>query len=128
MVKSITNNIQVAVEVAYHNQSTHLPEPEHMFAYRITITNLSDFTYKLIKRHWFITDLNVAKSEVQGEGVVGEQPTLEPGESHQYVSGCALKSGIGNMYGYYTMERLMDGQQLKVKIPKFYLIAPFLKN
>ena len=66
--------------------------------------------------------------EVEGEGVVGQQPTLEPGESHQYVSGCNLKTGIGKMTGHYTMERLVDGREFKVEIPEFVLIVPYKLN
>jgi ApaG protein len=65
---------------------------------------------------------------VEGEGVVGQQPVIEPGESHEYVSGCNLKSGLGKMYGHYTMERIVDGKQLKVNIPVFNMIVPFKLN
>jgi ApaG protein len=65
---------------------------------------------------------------VEGEGVVGQTPVLEPGESHNYVSGCNLKSGFGKMYGDYLMERIVDGKKFKVKIPEFIMIAPVLLN
>lgn len=99
-----------------------------MFAYRITISNEGDFTVKLLKRHWYITDLAIAKTEVKGDGVVGLQPVLEPGESHQYVSCCVIESEIGQMYGSYTMERQIDGRKFEVKIPKFNLIVPYRSN
>ena len=66
--------------------------------------------------------------EVEGEGVIGQQPILEPGDSYQYVSGCNLKSGIGKMRGSYQMERIVDGKKMKVNIPEFLLIAPFKLN
>jgi ApaG protein len=66
--------------------------------------------------------------EVEGEGVVGQQPVLEPGQSHQYVSGCNLKSGLGKMTGTYTMERIIDGSKLQVIIPEFTMIAPLRLN
>jgi ApaG protein len=65
---------------------------------------------------------------VEGEGVVGQQPVLEPGESHEYVSGCNLKTGIGKMRGTYLMERLVDGRQFQVVIPEFVLIVPYKLN
>jgi ApaG protein len=65
---------------------------------------------------------------VEGEGVVGLQPLLEPGESHQYVSGCNLKSGIGKMVGTYQMERIVDGTQFTVNIPEFVMVAPLRMN
>jgi ApaG protein len=125
MPTAITNDVKITVEVAYQeNQS----DKDHVFAYRITIHNKGDYTVKLLRRHWFINDLNVAKNEVEGEGVVGLQPLLEPGESHQYVSGCIIQSDMGSMHGTYLMERQLDGKQFKVTIPKFNLIAPFKNN
>jgi len=128
MPTAITNDIKIKVEVAYQNTHLNAGDTEHMFAYRITITNNGDYTVKLLRRHWYITDLNFDKTEVEGEGVVGLQPVLEPGESHQYVSGCAIQSDIGSMHGTYLMERQIDGKLFEVEIPQFYLIAPFRNN
>ena len=105
-----------------------IPESDHTFAYRITIENHSDHTIKLLKRHWYIIDSINDKTEVEGDGVIGVQPMLEPGESHQYISGCALRSDIGKMYGTYLMERQFDGDLFEVKIPEFKLIVPFRMN
>ncbi|TAE87947.1 MAG: Co2+/Mg2+ efflux protein ApaG [Bacteroidetes bacterium] len=128
MPTAITNDVKITVEVAYQNSTVSSPNHEHMFAYRITIQNKGEYTIKLLRRHWFINDLNVAKNEVEGEGIVGLQPVLEPGETHQYVSGCAIRSDIGLMHGTYLMERQLDGELFKVAIPKFNLIAPFRLN
>lgn len=128
MPTALTNDIKIKVEVAYQNTHLNAGDTEHMFAYRITITNNGDYTVKLLRRHWYITDLNFDKTEVEGEGVVGLQPVLEPGESHQYVSGCAIQSDIGSMHGTYLMERQIDGKLFEVEIPQFYLIAPFRQN
>ena len=98
------------------------------FAYKIIIENNSEFTVKLLRRHWYIYDSNAVVREVEGEGVVGQQPVLEPGESHEYVSGCNLKTGIGKMRGTYTMERLVDGSLFTVNIPEFVLIVPYKLN
>ncbi|MES2688954.1 MAG: Co2+/Mg2+ efflux protein ApaG [Bacteroidota bacterium] len=127
MPTAITNDVKISVEVAYQHVSQN-PDGDHTFAYRITIENRSEFTIKLLRRHWYITDLNVNKSEVEGEGVVGRQPMLEPGESHQYVSGCAVQADIGVMYGTFLMERQIDGKLFEVAIPKFNLIPPFKFN
>lgn len=99
-----------------------------MFAYRIDIRNNSEHTVKLLRRHWFISDANGTVREVEGEGVVGRQPVLEPGESHQYMSGCNLKSGVGKMKGTYLMERLANGEHFQVNIPEFTLMVPYRMN
>jgi len=95
----------------------------YVFAYRITITNESESTVQLLRRHWFITESNGAVREVEGEGVVGEQPTIEPGESHEYTSGAVLELPSGNMYGTYQMLR-EDGTAFDARIPKFELSMP----
>ncbi len=125
---SITNEVKVMVETAYQNDQYSAYKSQHMFAYRITIINQSEFTIKLLRRHWHIIDVPYSHSEVEGEGVVGLQPILEPGENHHYVSGCALVSPIGKMYGTYTMERQLDGKQFVVQIPEFVLQIPLLSN
>jgi ApaG protein len=105
------------------------PSQEHfVFAYRIDIRNNSSHTVKLLRRHWFISDANGTVREVEGEGVVGRQPVLEPGESHQYMSGCNLKSGMGKMQGTYLMERLGNGDNFQVNIPEFTLMVPYRMN
>jgi len=100
----------------------------YVFTYRITIENHSDYTIKLQRRHWFIHDANNSIREVEGEGVVGQQPILEPGEIHQYVSGCNLRSGLGKMHGIYIMEKVMDGKIFDVIIPEFTMIVPYILN
>jgi ApaG protein len=125
---AITKDVKITVETAYQNNTHPNFSGEHMFAYRITIANQSEYTVKLLRRHWYITDSVHGTSEVEGEGVVGQQPVLEPGETNQYVSGCAIKSDIGKMYGTYLMERSIDGQFFEVKIPEFLLVAPYYNN
>lgn len=103
-------------------------QQHYVFTYKIKIENCSDYTIQLLRRHWFIHDANNTVREVEGEGVVGQQPVIEPGEFHEYVSGCNLKSGLGKMYGHYTMERIVDGKKLMVNIPEFTMIVPFKLN
>lgn len=129
MPTAITHDVKITVECSYQGKrSDDGLSPEHVFAYRITITNTGDYTVKLLRRHWYITDLNVGNHEVEGEGVVGQQPVLEPGESHQYVSGCMIQSDIGVMFGTYLMERQFDAKKFEVVIPRFNLIAQFKNN
>ena len=128
MITAITKGVKVTVETEYMPAYSSPTQYHFVFTYRITIENVSDHTIKLISRHWDITDSTYPKRQVDGEGVVGKQPVLEPGEGHQYVSGCNLKSGMGSMSGYFTMERIMDGKAFNVDIPSFMMIVPFKLN
>ncbi|HXH19877.1 MAG TPA: Co2+/Mg2+ efflux protein ApaG [Chitinophagales bacterium] len=128
MVTHTTQGVKISVEAYYQNDYSTPINWEFMFAYRITIENNSPYTVKLLKRHWNIFDSIGEFKEVEGVGVVGKQPTLKPGEQHQYVSGCSLKSEMGKMSGDYLMQRLEDGKMFKVIIPEFKLIAPLKMN
>ena len=128
VVTQITKGIKVSVTVEYQ-QEFSIPEQFHyVYTYKVTIENNSEYTIQLQRRHWYIYDGPFACKEVEGEGVVGQTPVLEPGESHNYVSGCNLKSGFGKMFGHYIMERIVDGKKFKVNIPEFIMIAPVLLN
>lgn len=128
MVTEITQGVKVTVETEYQPSYSSPSQYHYVFTYRITIENQSEFTVQLVKRHWSITDIGFQPRLVDGEGVVGQQPILEPGQSHQYVSGCNLKSGIGKMYGRYEMERIVDGTKFQVNIPEFTMITPLRLN
>lgn len=128
MVTQITEGIKVTVETEYQPDYSSPRQFHYVFTYRITIENHSNNTIQLQRRHWIISDSNNVIKEVEGEGVVGQQPVLESGQMHQYVSGCNLKTGIGKMKGSYTMERILDGKKFKVSIPEFTLMVPFLNN
>ena len=128
MPTAVTNDIRISVETSYQNNRINNFNGFNMFAYRITIENNSDHTIKLLRRHWYIHDINEGKQEVEGEGVVGLQPVLEPGESHQYVSGCSLRADFGTTHGTYLMERQMDGKKFEVLIPEFQMIVPYRNN
>lgn len=101
---------------------------EYVHAYRITIENLGSETVQLMYRHWYIWDSTTVIREVEGEGVIGIQPVLEPQGLHQYVSGSPLRSDMGKMYGMFVMRRLSDDSEFEVVIPMFYLIPPFKYN
>lgn len=128
MVTEITQGIKVSVETEYQPAYSSPSQYHFVFTYRITIENQSEYTIQLMRRHWNIYDAGFLMREVEGEGVVGQQPVLEPGQLHQYVSGCNLKSGIGKMVGSYLMERVVDGSQMQVNIPEFMMIAPLRLN
>ena len=128
MVTAITEGIKVSVETNYQPEYSSPTQMHYVFTYRITIENRGEYTIKLQRRHWFIHDANNSMREVEGEGVVGQQPTLEPGEVHQYVSGCNLRSGLGKMHGIYVMEKVMDGKCFDVIIPEFTMIVPYILN
>lgn len=128
IIKAITEGVQVSVETNYQPEYSSPTQLHYVFTYRITIENRSDFTVKLHRRHWYIHDANNTVREVEGEGVVGQQPILEPGQTHQYVSGCNLRSGLGKMHGTYLMEKVVDGSQFEVIIPEFSMIVPYLLN
>jgi ApaG protein len=128
MIAQVTQGVKVTVETEYQPTYSSPSQYHYVFTYRITIENQSEFTVQLLRRSWNISDAGFSPREVEGEGVVGQQPVLEPGQSHQYVSGCNLKSGIGKMVGSYLMERIIDGQQFRVQIPAFTMIAPMRQN
>ena len=128
MVTEITQGIKVSVETEYQPAYSSPSQYHYVFTYRITIENQSEYTIQLMRRHWQIYDAPFLMREVEGEGVVGQQPVLEPGQSHHYVSGCNLKSGIGKMLGTYTMERIIDGSKVQVNIPEFTMVAPLRLN
>jgi ApaG protein len=128
MTTQITEGVKVSVVTEYQADYSSPTHSHYVFTYKISIENCSNFTVQLLRRHWYIYDSNGSFKEVEGEGVVGKQPVLEPGEVHQYVSGCNLKTGIGKMYGTYLMERAVDGKQFEALIPEFTLIVPYLLN
>lgn len=128
MVKISTHNIEISVEVKYWPQHSMPKENHYFFVYFISIQNKSDASVQLLKRHWDIFDSIGDKRVVDGEGVVGETPVLEPGEKFEYNSGCNLTSEIGYMKGYYTLIKLLDGKEFNVDIPKFDLIVPAKLN
>ncbi|MGP7735128.1 Co2+/Mg2+ efflux protein ApaG [Oceanimonas smirnovii] len=104
------------------------PEDEHyVFAYTITIDNQSDETVTLISRRWLITDANGKRIEVEGSGVVGEQPTIAAGDTYTYTSGVSLETPVGVMEGFYLL-RHHDGSEFEASIAPFRLAQPNLIN
>jgi ApaG protein len=128
MVTKITDGVKVSVDTIYQPEYSNPANEHFMFAYRVKIENMGEYSVQLMNRHWTIFDSNGTKRDVEGEGVVGQQPIIEPGNNHEYVSGCNLKTDIGSMKGSYEMKRIVDGQTFQVNIPEFYLITPFKLN
>lgn len=127
-ITASTEGVKVSVITEYQPEYSSPYQSHFVFSYRIRIENNSNTTLQLQRRKWLIFDSNGTIREIEGEGVVGLTPVLEPGESHEYISGCSLKSSIGKMSGSYVMERLADGKKFRVMIPEFSLIAPFRLN
>jgi ApaG protein len=128
MVSKISEGIEISVETFYQPDYSNPMSAEFMFAYRISIENHNNFPVQLQRRHWHIFDSNGQYREVEGEGVVGVQPTLNPGERYQYVSGCNLRTEMGKMYGTYSMLNLSNKREFDVNIPAFEMIVPFKHN
>ena len=118
-------NYEIRIKVATNYVDEH-SEPDvdrYVFAYTISIENLSDVPAQLLSRHWVITDANGKVQEVRGDGVVGEQPRLAPGETYRYSSGAVLETPVGAMQGSYRMQT-DDGSDFDAPIPPFTLAVP----
>lgn len=127
-VSAITEGIIVSAEVTYRPEYSRPEDKEYIFTYQITIENCSKYTIQLLSRHWHIFGSNNIRRETKGEGVIGKQPVLEPGDSHKYTSACNLSSEFGNMHGTYTMHRISDDRHFEVEIPVFTMEVPFKLN
>jgi ApaG protein len=128
MISQISQGIQISVEVFYQQDYSNPLLQEFMFAYKINIENQNNFPVQLLRRHWYIFDSNGSTKEVEGEGVIGVQPTIQPNESYQYVSGCNLKTEIGKMHGKYCMQNLYNKNEFEVLIPPFIMLYPYKSN
>ena len=120
-----SNDYTIAVDVAtrYLDEQSEPEQNRYVFAYTINIRNNGRVPARLVARHWVITDANGKVQEVEGEGVVGEQPRLRPGEGFQYTSGAVLETSLGTMKGSYAMVA-DDGTQFDAPIPAFTLAIP----
>jgi ApaG protein len=128
MVSKISEGVTVSVETFYQPDYSNPANNEFMFAYRINIENNNSFPVKLLRRHWFIYDATGSLREVEGEGVIGVQPVINPGTKYQYISGCNLRTEMGKMYGKYQMENVNTKKQFDVTIPAFEMTVPFKMN
>ena len=122
MVSLVTAGVRVSVESFYLSERSDPENDRYLFGYRITISNESGRAVQLMRRHWVITDEQERVTEVRGEGVVGEQPVIEPGATHTYTSGSVMETPTGTMEGTYEMAD-PDGV-FEVEIPLFVLAGP----
>ncbi len=128
MINKVTSGISISVESEYLGEGLVDELLKQVFAYHITISNDSEETVQLMSRHWHIYDSDGSHTEVKGDGVIGMQPVIDPGHSHQYSSGCHLNGHFGKMAGTYLMRRLSDGFHFDADIPEFKLNVPFRLN
>jgi len=128
MTFKITKGVKVSVEPYYEGNFESQEGNVDVFTYNVIIENKSEYTIKLLKRHWLVQDAADYDYEIEGNGVIGEQPILCPGERHSYQSGSQLKCPIGSMKGEYLFKRMVDDQVFYVEIPQFQLLAPFVAN
>ena len=123
-----TNGITIGVESFYQKKHSNPRENRFIHSYQVTISNEKDSTVQLVARHWYIVNGAGKVREVSGEGVIGKQPTLAPGDSHRYVSWAPITTNIGKMYGYYTFRDTKSNEMFLVNIPEFKLVSPGVLN
>ncbi len=121
---AITRSIRVSVRAFYLEDQSEPDRGHYVWAYRVTIANEGQATVQLLRRTWLITDGQGRTQRVHGEGVVGEQPVLEAGESFEYTSGTPLQTPSGFMTGTYHMQDSGSGEEFEVDIPAFSLDSP----
>jgi ApaG protein len=127
MYEAVTHGIRVRVTPLFLEDQSAPDESRYFWAYTVEITNSGGTTVQLKTRHWLITDGNGRRETVRGPGVVGKTPTLGPGQSFSYTSGCPLTTPSGIMSGSYQMQD-PDGRMLDVTIPSFSLDSPYAKR
>ncbi|MDO6563975.1 Co2+/Mg2+ efflux protein ApaG [Amphritea sp. 1_MG-2023] len=118
-----SHNIDIHVETAYLPEQSDPEKKRYVFSYHITITNRESQPVQLLRRRWLIIDGDEQAQEVEGEGVIGEQPIIEPEESYSYTSGTVLATRVGSMQGHYQM-KTDDGQTFNADIEPFTLALP----
>jgi len=124
MKTATTEGISITVNTKYRADLSNVLESQFFFNYTIEIKNENHFDVKLMHRNWYIFDSINEPKIVSGEGVIGEQPILKPGQSFTYTSGCDLLSEIGFMKGFYTFENQITGENLHIFIPTFEMYFP----
>jgi ApaG protein len=120
--------IIIRVKTAFSELQSDIEHEEYFFVYHIIIENRTNYSMQLLSRKWFIYDSNGENRFVEGEGVVGEQPVIEPGSTYTYYSGCLLKSGFGKMKGTYLFLNHNTGETFDAVIPEFHMVLPWVLN
>jgi ApaG protein len=124
MYRAVTRQIEVTVEPNFMPERSSADQQQFFWSYTVIITNSGAETVQLKTRHWIITDASGRKQEVKGEGVVGEQPVLAPGERFEYTSGVPLPTASGFMAGSYQMVSTESGEPFDIDVPTFSLDGP----
>ena len=127
MYTKTTKSINITVNPCYLDEQSEPDQHHYVWTYQVTINNLGKETVQLKNRYWKIIDSNGTKQEIKGEGVVGEQPILEPGAKYEYTSGTPLSTPSGFMEGHYEMET-KNGNKFEATIPLFSLDSPNITN
>lgn len=127
MYRAVTRQIEVTVEPNFMPERSSAENSRFFWSYTIAITNTGEETVQLRTRHWIITDASGNQQEVRGEGVVGEQPTIAPGERYEYTSGVPLSTASGFMTGRYQMVS-ETGERFEIEVPTFSLDSPHHKR
>lgn len=128
MIQQVTRGIKISVQADYEGSFLKDYILHYAFVYRITIENQSKNAVQLLTRHWKIKEALNPTQYVNGDGVVGKKPILQPGESHSYQSGCLLTTPVGSMQGTYIMIDFSLAKKFHVEIPIFKLNAPHILN
>lgn len=122
MFTETTRGIKVSVVPAYHDDQSDPERNLYIFTYTVSIENVGDEVSQLINRHWLVYSAGIQCADVKGEGVIGDQPILLPGEVYRYTSGTSINDPVGSMHGSYTFQS-EGGEFFDVQIPKFDLIC-----
>lgn len=128
METKVTDGIKISVDTEYQPLHSNPAQEYYLFSYRVRIENNTANTVHLISRKWYITDSSGESRVVEGDGVVGVQPVIGPGEFYEYESACNFRTEMGKMHGYYTMERESDKKRFLVNIPEFRMTVPYKLN
>ena len=121
MITEVTCGVKVSVITQFEEDLSNPANRHYIFSYRIIIENQNPFEIQLLRRHWFIKDSMSEMREIEGEGVVGQQPVIDSGEIYEYESACNLVSDFGMMNGEYLFRKGMTDELLRVSIPEFKL-------
>lgn len=128
MITQVTKGIKISVQTSFEGTFFKNYKMHYAFGYTITIENQSQDAVQLTSRHWKIYDSLNDMETLDGEGVIGKKPVIQPGESHTYNSGCLLTSPIGAMKGHYNMTNFASSGKFRVYVPTFKFSAPFALN
>lgn len=128
MITQVTKGIKVSVQTSFEGTFFKNYKMHYAFGYTITIENQTKDNVQLTARHWDVFDSLKEMETVDGEGVIGKKPVIQPGKSHTYSSGCLLASPIGAMRGFYQMVDLSSTEEFEVEVPTFKFAAPFAMN